>query len=112
MLVGSAGVGPQGTPVKLPELNSRLSQMEQSVGLLLSGGPLPVDVQRADACTKVHNTLCTVPGAKGFYNKYLLSLHAFRQGHCPKSVSARHVEVNLKSLNLRVAQGSTQSHLA
>ena len=27
--------------------------MEQSVTLLLSGAPLPADMQRADACTKV-----------------------------------------------------------
>lgn len=46
------GVGPQSTPVKLPDLSSRLSHMEQSVSLLLSGAPLPADMQRADACTK------------------------------------------------------------
>ncbi len=37
----------------LPDWSSRLSQMEESVGLLLSGAPLPADLQRADVCTKV-----------------------------------------------------------
>ncbi|KAL0038138.1 hypothetical protein WJX79_004465 [Trebouxia sp. C0005] len=46
------GVGPQSTPVMLPDLSSRLSHMEQSVSLLLSGAPLPADMHRADACTK------------------------------------------------------------
>ncbi|KAL0023938.1 hypothetical protein WJX77_001873 [Trebouxia sp. C0004] len=46
------GVGLQNTPVMLPDLSSRLSHIEQSVSLLLSGAPLPADMQRADACTK------------------------------------------------------------
>lgn len=37
----------------LPDMEARLSQLEQSVGLVLGGTPLPADVQRAQACSQV-----------------------------------------------------------
>lgn len=48
-----AGIGLEGSPVRLPDLSRRLSQMEESVSLLMSGAPLPADLQRAETCTKV-----------------------------------------------------------
>ena len=47
------GVAPGGPTLVLPDMETRLSQLEQSVGLLLAGTPLPPDVQRAQACTQV-----------------------------------------------------------
>ena len=47
------GVGPQAQPVMLPDMSSRLVQLEESTAMLMSGAPLPADMQRAHACTKV-----------------------------------------------------------
>ena len=47
------GVGPQAQPVMLPDMSSRLVQLEESTSMLMSGAPLPADMQRAHACTKV-----------------------------------------------------------
>ena len=48
-----AGVAPGAPTLVLPDMETRLSQLEQSVGLLLAGAPLPADAQRAQACTQV-----------------------------------------------------------
>lgn len=77
-----AGVGPQSTPVMLPDLSSRLSHMEQSVSLLMSGAPLPADMQRADASTKVPILLlCTLLAL-------LLRVNALLQHCCCPAVLA------------------------
>ena len=59
-----AGVGPEGSSVMLPDLSRRLSHMEESVSLLMSGAPLPADLQRADTCTKVTTLLAAYAAAQ------------------------------------------------
>lgn len=48
-----AGLQSDSKPVALPDMESQLSQLSQSVSLLLSGKPTPADMQRADACLQV-----------------------------------------------------------
>lgn len=47
------GVAPGAPTIVLPDMETRLSQLEESVGLLLAGTPLPPDVHRAQACSQV-----------------------------------------------------------
>ena len=49
----AVGVVPGAPTVALPDVEARLSQLEQWVGLLVAGTPLPPDVQRAQTCTQV-----------------------------------------------------------
>ncbi len=76
----------------LPDLSSRLSDMEQSVSLLLSGAPLPADIQRADACTKVPLLLLCMLLA------LLLLIHGLLQHCCHPTVQTEGVVAMLIAL--------------
>lgn len=58
------GVAPGGPVVVLPDMDARLRQVEQSVGLLLADTPLTADVQRAHSCTQV--SLNLLPSCPSF----------------------------------------------
>ncbi len=105
--ISHAGVGPQSTPVMLPDLSSRLSHMEQSVSLLLSGAPLPADMQKADACTKVPLLLlCTLLAL-------LLLTNELLQHCCHPAVQTEGVVAMLVALEgARRGGGGVQSHSA
>ena len=105
--ISCAGIGPQSTPVMLPDLSSRLSHMEQSVSLLLSGAPLPADMQRAEACTKVPLLLlCTLLAL-------LLLIHGLLQHCCRPAVQTAGVAAMLVALEgAGEGGGGVQSHSA
>lgn len=51
----AAGLTSESKPVALPEMEHQLSQLSESVSLLLAGKPTPTDTQRAHACLQVYH---------------------------------------------------------